>query len=198
MGVTADIKLYSWDEIIPALKNGEIDILTGGMSITPERALQISFSRPTAESGVTLAANIGKTKDIDSLDDLNNPDVNISVVGDTLSHSVAKTLFDKANVVVYATAKEAGQAAVSGDASAYLASLTQARFLSLNYPDSIDLPVADPLLASKEAIAVKKGEQELLNFLNAWVTARQADLWIATSRDYWFETLEWAEDLGAE
>ena len=67
--------------------------------------------------------------------------------------------------------------------------------LALNNPDTVDLPVNEPLLASREAIAIKKGEQELLNFLNAWVTAKQADLWIATTRDYWFETLEWAEDV---
>jgi polar amino acid transport system substrate-binding protein len=116
-------------------------------------------------------------------------------VKSTLAHSVTETFFGKADIKVFTSGADAGEAVVNGEAHAYLASLTQARFLSLNHPGEIDLPMAEPLLASREALAVKKGEQELLNFLNAWVTSRQADRWIATTRDYWFETLEWAEDV---
>lgn len=195
MGVEAEFKLYSWDAVIPALQSGEIDVLTGGMSITPARALQVNFSRPVAESGVTLATNISMTKDINSLEELNSPEIRIAVVNSTLSHSVSETYFDRADVKVFATGALAGEAVVSGEAHAYLASLTQAKFLVLANPDKIDMPVSDPLLASREAFAIKKGEQELLNFLNAWVTAKQADLWIATTRDYWFETLRWTEDV---
>ena len=41
-------------------------------------------------------------------------------------------------------------------------------------------------------LAVARGEQELLNFLNTWVTARQTDKWLPTTRDYWFESMTWA------
>ena len=165
------------------------------MSITAERALRVNFSRPTAESGVSIATNTSMTQEIRTLNDLNGPEITIAVVKDTLAYSVSETLFGKAKIKVFANAAQAGQAVVDGEAHAYLASLTQAKFLALNNSDKIDLPVSKPLLASKEALAIKKGEQELLNFLNAWVTARQADRWIATTRDYWFETLEWAEDV---
>jgi polar amino acid transport system substrate-binding protein len=108
---------------------------------------------------------------------------------------VTQKFFDRAEINLFTSAKEAGETVVSGKAHAYLASLTQAKFLSMNNGDKVDLPIEEPLLASREALAVRKGEQELLNFLNAWVTSRQADRWIATTRDYWFETLEWAEDV---
>ena len=195
MGVKAEFTLYPWDEVIPALQSGKIDILTGGMSITAERALQVNFTQPTAESGVSIATNIGLTKDIQRLEELNSPEITIAVVNKTLAHSVTQTFFDKANIEVYSDGAKAGQAVITGNAHAYLASLTQTRFLALNNGDKVDLPIAEPLLASREAIAVRKGEQELLNFLNSWITARRADRWIATTRDYWFETLEWAEDV---
>jgi len=195
MGVKPEFKLYPWDEVIPALQSGEIDILAGGMSITAERALRVNFSRPTAESGVSIATNTSMTQEIRTLNDLNGPEITIAVVKDTLAYSVTETLFGRAKIKVFANGVQVCQAVVDGDAHAYLASLTQARFLALNNSDKVDLPVNKPLLASKEALAVKKGEQELLNFLNAWVTARHADRWIATTRDYWFETLEWTKDV---
>jgi len=40
-----------------------------------------------------------------------------------------------------------------------------------------------------------KGEQEFLNFLNAWVVARQTDKWLGTTRDYWFKTIDWMPDV---
>ena len=73
--------------------------------------------------------------------------------------------------------------------------MPEARFLVLKNPGALDLPLNEPLLASSEALAVKKGEQQLLNFLDAWVTARQTDKWLATSREYWFGTLEWMTDV---
>ncbi len=196
MGLKAEFKLYPWEEVIPALQNGEIDVLAGGMSITPARALQVNFSRPLANSGVSLATNTNLTKDIERLEELNNPEITIAVVKGTLAHSVTQKFFDKADVKSFASAEDAGEAVVKGEAHAYLASLTQARFLALNNGDKVDLPISEPLLASREALAIKKGEQELLNYLNSWVTSRKADRWIATTRDYWFETLEWAEDVG--
>ena len=59
----------------------------------------------------------------------------------------------------------------------------------------VDLPLAEPLIGSSEALAIKKGEQQMLNFLNAWVTARKSDKWLLTTHDYWFSTLDWLQDV---
>lgn len=191
MGVAAEFEVYEWDEIIAALENGEIDVIAGGMAITPERALRVNFSRPLAESGVGLATNTQKTQKIKTLDELNDPDIVITTVADTLAHSVSQTLFDRANVNVFPAAGPAEEEVVEGRAHAYLAGMPEVRFLVLKNPVKLDLPLNEPLLASSEALAVRKGEQQLLNFLDAWVTARQTDKWLATSREYWFGTLEW-------
>lgn len=195
MGVTADFEVYEWDELIGALEKGEIDVIAGGMAITPERALRVNFSRPLARSGVGLATNTQLTQDVQTLEELNDPDIVIATVADTLAHNVSKTLFDRANVNVFPAAGSAEKEVVEGRAHAYLAGMPEARFLVLKNPGALDLPLNEPLLASSEALAVKKGEQQLLNFLDAWVTARQTDKWLATSREYWFGTLEWMTDV---
>ena len=196
MGVEAELKVYDWDAIIPALDKGEIDVIAGGMAITPERALKVNFSRPLAISGVGLATNTNKTQNMKTLDDLNNMGVTITTVADTMAASVGRTLFDRANIKVFATKEPAEKAVIEGSAHAYLAGVPEVQFLVLRNPAKLDLPINEPLVASSEALAVKKGEQQLLNFLDAWVTARQTDSWLATSRDYWFGTLDWAPTLG--
>ena len=191
MGVKTEFKVYVWEDIIPALQKGEVDMIAGGMAITPARALQVNFSRPLATSGVGLATNTGMTRDITKLEQLDNPDIIITTVKDTFANSVAELLFGKANLRVFSTRDLAEQEIIDGRAHAYLASMPEVRFLALKNESIVDLPVSEPLVANKEALAVRKGEQQMLNFLDAWVTARQADKWLPTTRDYWFGTLDW-------
>jgi polar amino acid transport system substrate-binding protein len=196
MNVQVQFEVYAWEDIIPALDRGEIDVIAGGMAITPSRALQVNFSRPLGVSGVSFATNTRKTRNITSMDQLNNERVIMTVVADTLAQSVAQTFFDKATIKVYSTTDEAEQDVIDGKAHAFLASVPEVNYLAWRNQKKVDVPVAEPLMASSEGLAVKKGEQALLNFLDAWVTARQTDKWLVSSREYWFETLEWMPDSG--
>jgi len=194
MGVKPEFTVYEWEKIIPALQQGEIDVIAAGMAITPGRALQVNFSQPLATTGVTLATNTSKTQNIKSLKDLNDERVIITVVADTLALSVAQTFFDKAKIKVYPTSDLAVKDVLEARAHAYVASVPEVNFLALENASKIDVPMAEPIMASSEALAVKKGEQELVNFLNAWVIARQTDKWLGAAYDYWFTTIDWVPE----
>jgi polar amino acid transport system substrate-binding protein len=134
------------------------------------------------------------TVGIESLRQLDSPDVVITAVKETFAASVSEMLFASADLKVFATRDEAETEILEGRAHAYLASMPEAQFLVLKHADVVDLPMAEPLIGNSEGLAVKKGEQQFLNFLNAWVTARQSDKWLSTTRDYWFTTLDWTQD----
>jgi polar amino acid transport system substrate-binding protein len=194
MGVKPEYRVYVWEDIIPAVQNGEIDIIAGGMAITPERALKINFSQPYADSGISLATNTGKTRDIKELGELNQEAITIAVVSKTAANAFAPRLFNKSTIKIVNTAKEAEQAVLNGEAHGWLASMPQPEFLALQHPDKVDIPLAKPILPYKAGFGVKKGEQEWLNFLNAWVTARQADMWLSSTHKYWFKSLNWRKE----
>lgn len=198
MGVNLELRLYPWEQIIDALNDGDIDIIAAGMAITPERALQVNFTIPVATSGVGIATNTAKTTHIATLVDMNDPDVVISTVEGTFGASVAERLFPDADIRRMSTPAAAQDLVVRGRAHALVTSMPEARFAVLRNPDVLDLPITEPILASKEALAVKKGEQELLNFLNAWTTARDTDKWIPSTHDYWFGTLDWLHQIDGE
>lgn len=191
MRVATEFKVYAWPEIIPALNRGEIDVIIAGMAITPKRALQLNFSLPYAESGTALATNTAMTKDIKDLRELNRPQVIVTAVAKTLGSDVAKLMFDDADLRIVATSDEAAKALLDGKTHAYVGSSVETSMLALSNPDKIDMPLNKPLLVSVAGMGVKKGEQELLNFLNAWITARAADKWLSATHKYWFKSLEW-------
>lgn len=49
----------SWDGLIPALQQGQIDAIIAGMSETPERAESVSFSTPYIEDSIGLMIVLG-------------------------------------------------------------------------------------------------------------------------------------------
>jgi polar amino acid transport system substrate-binding protein len=195
MGVRAEFKVYEWKDIIPALEAGEVDLIANGVVVTPQRALTISFTEPVAFSGAGLATNIEMTKDVETLQQLNDPKIVIATITDTFSEGVARSIFDKAKIHSFDNKDEAEKELLEGRAHAYISSLPAVQFLVASHSNTIDLPLSDPIVGWAEALAVPKGEQELLNFLNAWVTAHNADRWLKATRDYWFESRDWIQDV---
>lgn len=195
MGVGVEFKVYEWKDIIPALEAGEVDMIAGGIVVTPQRALRITFTRPVALSGAGMATNTQLTRDIENLQQLNDPDIVIATITDTFSEGVARSIFDKAEIHSHANKDDAEKEILAGRAHAYISSLPAVQFLVTNNSDAIDLPLSEPIVGWAEALAVQRGEQELLNFLNAWVTAHEADRWVNATREYWFESRDWTKEV---
>jgi polar amino acid transport system substrate-binding protein len=116
------------------------------------------------------------------------------VVSKTAANELAPRLFNKSTIKIFNTAKEAQQAVLNGEAHGWLASMPQPEFLALQHPDKVDIPLDKPILPYKAGFGIRKGEQEWLNFLNAWVTARQADMWLSSTHKHWFKSLGWRKE----
>jgi polar amino acid transport system substrate-binding protein len=204
MGVTLEIKTFDWDQLIPALQRGDIDLIIAGLSITPERALQVYFSNPYSSSGISIATNIKLTADFSGIDNLNNPLIAIGVIGGTVSEDAARQIFPKAKIKIFAVENQAEDALVKGLLHAFVRTEPIPRFMALRHPKEVDVPITKPLVATREAFAVRRGDNDFVNFLNAWIVAREADAWLASTHKYWFESLNWqtansnSQDSGAK
>lgn len=196
MEVAPAFRVYDYDELIPALEAGEIDIIIAGLSVTPERALHVNFSQPYASSGIALATNLSSTASVERLEDLNSDAYSIAAVGGSVAAELARSVFPASRIELFGDEQAASDALVAGDVDAYVEDQPIPRYLALRYPSVIDVPLARPLLETREAFAVGKGDPDFLAFLNAWIVAREADTWLPTSRNYWFESLRWRNRLG--
>jgi polar amino acid transport system substrate-binding protein len=191
MNVKAEILVYSFDALIPALESGEIDMIAAGLSITPERALHVNFSIPYANSGVSLATNLAATANVRRLEDLNVDDYKTAAIRDSVSAQLARRLLPRAELVLFDDLEAAGTALLAGTVDAYLEEEPVPAYLALENPAKIDVPIATPLLQTRSGFAIAKGDADFLAFLNAWITAREADTWLPTTHGYWFKSLAW-------
>lgn len=193
MGLKSVPTQYEWDSLIPALQKGEIDVIISGVVISPDKALLVNFTRPYASSGISLMANTQLTKSFKSASELNSPEVAIGAVDNSTQHDVAKRVFSKAAIKTFPSQQQVVEALLNGQLHAAVALDPEPRYLQLRHPDKIDMPLAKPLISGREAFAVRQGDADLLAFLNAWIESREADGWLNSTHDYWFNGLKWQE-----
>lgn len=197
MRVETEILVYDFDRLIPALEAGEIDVIAAGLTVTPERALHVNFSQPYAGAGISLATHLASTIQVEKLDDLDAPAFKIAAVEGTAAAALASRVLPRAALTLFDSAEDASAALLAGDVHAYLEEQPVPTYLALEHPTTIDVPIAEPLLASRAAFAVAKGDADFLAYLNAWITAREADTWLPTAIGYWFESLRWRQRVEA-
>ncbi len=196
LGVKVDILTYDLDRLVPALESGEIDLIAAGLTITPERARHVNFSQPYADGGISIATNLKRTAGVKELADLDAASYSIAAVDGSVAAELGRRVLPRARLKTFPSVAAASAALVAGDVDGYLEDEPVPTFLALENPDSIDVPLARPLLVSRAGFAVNKGDPDFLAFLNAWIVARDADTWLPTTTRYWFKSLDWRGRLG--
>ena len=69
MGMTVNFTSQKFDTLIPQLKaGGTFDVIMSGMTITPERQKEITFSTPYIDSNQSIAVVKGKFPKVDGTD----------------------------------------------------------------------------------------------------------------------------------
>jgi polar amino acid transport system substrate-binding protein len=53
------------------------------------------------------------------------------------------------------------------------------------------VPIKEPLQSTVSAIAIRKGDADLLNFLNSWLTFQRDDGWLDERIEYWTANTDW-------
>ena len=197
LGVKLVTLTYDVERLIPALESGEIDLIAAGLAITPERALHLNFSVPYATMGITLATNIERTAAVKDLQTLNDPAYTIAAVEGSVAAELARRTLPRAKLATFPSATAASAALIAGEAHGYLDDEPVPTFLALEHPGVVDLPLQGPLLATRTAFGVAKGDADFLAYLNAWITAHEDDTWLPTTENYWFKSLSWRERLDA-
>jgi polar amino acid transport system substrate-binding protein len=194
LGVKAEFVPASYPSLLDDLLADRFDIIVSGMSITPARALVANFSIPVGESYVRLVASREKAAGIRTADGFDRPAVTIGVRAGAIGEQVARSAFPKATIQPFEDVDVALEALLTGKVTAFVAKSPAPEFLLAKAGSKLFLPLADPLAKSSEAFVVRKGDPDLLSFLDTWIRYQQDTGWLAEKHKYWFDGFAW-EDL---
>ena len=78
-GLEIQFQSMPFDGLIPALQTQNIDAAISGMTITPERAQTVDFTRPYFQSGLAIAVRNQDRGEIQNFDDLENKRIAVAI-----------------------------------------------------------------------------------------------------------------------
>lgn len=166
-GYDIRIENTSWDGLIPSLQTGAADIVISSMTITEERKELIDFSDPYANA--LLAVLAGADSDISSVEDLNKPGKVLAVKSGSTGHMYAEKNLPETELLVLPDESACVTEVAQGRADGFIYDqLTIYRNWQNNQETTraIFIPFQD---VEKWGIAVQKGNQKLLDELNAFL-----------------------------
>jgi polar amino acid transport system substrate-binding protein len=195
MGVKLELVPTQWSGIIPALLTGKFDVIIGGMGIRADRALKVNFTEPYNYTGMAIVANKEVAPGADSLEDFNKEDVKLVVRTGSTGVTAAEKYMPEAKLLSFDSEPQALQELLSGNAHAYVSSAPKPAFAAYEFPDKLYLPVEGTFTREPNAMAIRKGDVDTLNYLNSWITMVGSEGWFAERYQYWFETRDWESKL---
>lgn len=161
------IENTAWDGLIPSLQTGKADCVISSMTITDERKQTVDFSDAYAQAQLAILANSGSG--ISSVDDLNQQGKTVAVKTGSTGDVYATNHLTEATITRLADESACVTEVVQGRADGFIYDqLTIYRNHEAN-PDTTEavfIPFQDP---EEWGIAVKKGDTELLDELNAFI-----------------------------
>ncbi|HEV2157295.1 transporter substrate-binding domain-containing protein [Bradyrhizobium sp.] len=150
---------------IPNVLTGKADIIISTLSVTPERAKVIDFTKRYA----TLQSDVGCLKSSTVKDWPDLKDKSIGVSRGTTQDTTLSNMKDKdLKIARYDDDATMVTAAVSGQVDCVASSATIINQIGVKNPSRV-FESRIPLATFDLAIGLKKGEQRLMDKLNAWI-----------------------------
>jgi len=176
-GMTAEISNMEFDSLLIALENGQIDAVIAGMTVTEERKEKVDFSKPYYQA--TQVMIVKEDSDIAKATDME--DKKIAVIQGYTGETCVSEMGYK-----YTSFKKGTDAIlelVNGKADVVVIdSATAGKYVSDNEGLKI-VEDADAFASEEYAIAIAKGNTELLDKVNASIEKLLADGKVAELAD---------------
>jgi polar amino acid transport system substrate-binding protein len=167
MGVKPVFVEAAWATFVAGLQAGQFDLSIAATFATIPRALAVDFTHPIHYLGYSAVAKKGDGR-FKSLSDIDRPSIKVAVVQGAAGHEYAKQNFKNAQLIVLATSDlTAPFVEVSaGRADVGIEDAWATKRYAAAHPEVVDLFAERPYNVLPIAWAVRKGEYDLLNFMN--------------------------------
>jgi polar amino acid transport system substrate-binding protein len=193
LGVELELVDYDWNGLIPILIADKVDIVIADMTITAQRASNVSFSNSYFEIGQSLLIS-RKTPGINTWQDLDKNGVIIAVQMSSSGEYAAQRLFKNATIKSFLSVNEGGLAVNSGKVDAVLMDQPWVAVWAQKNPET-SYAILDIVTKEKLGIAVKQGKPELLQYINTSIEALRDTAEYEDMFNKWFVDMKWLNDV---
>jgi polar amino acid transport system substrate-binding protein len=195
MGVKLTLKPMHFNDLLPALEAGQVDMILSSMTMTPGRNLKAAFVGPYFASGksiLTKKANVGS---VDEIGKMNNPEkVFVALKGST-SQMFVERLMPKAKLVLADDYGQAVEMVRNDKAVAMVADYPICMVSVYRYPDAGLITLEKPISYEPIGIALPPNDPLLVNWVQNFLNTLEKTGEMQLLLERWFKDTSWVSRL---
>lgn len=195
-GIKVEFKQFTFDGLVPALRTGEIDMIFAGMTIRGDRALAVSFSDPYFQTGQAVMVP-GTDKATKTWQDLDVKGNKIAVGIGTTGALLAKDVFQNAEILDFEEFPSAAAAMAQGEADGVVYDEPAIAVWKLKNGDSVN-QLEELISTENLGIAIQKNDFDSIQWVNSFLNSYLGSPAELASRNKWFETSDWLDEVVEE
>ncbi len=185
LGAGLRIVRLKWQELLPALAEGKIDVVMSGMTVTPRRNMEAVFTDPVHETGRMFLVHRKNADRFRKPEDLDRPGVFVVARPGGLGEFNSSKSLPKAALREFPDVRNAVKEVVEGRAHAFIDDEFTIRLECARRPDAL-IGRFEPLTYETVAWALPPGDGHWLNWLNNFIRAAEHDGRLDGWKKRWF------------
>lgn len=199
MAAAMDVKVKfvtkPFNELLPALQTGEVDMVLSGMTITPERNRKVAFVGPYFISGKAFLTKVNTIAYADEARDANNPDTKIVTLKGSTSQAFAEAFLDKTTLFTTGNYDEAVDMVLQDKAHAMIADYPICVVSVFRYPEAGLLSVVTQLTYEPIGVAIPANDPLLMNWTRNTLNNIEGSGILDELKLKWFAEGKWLNKL---
>lgn len=195
MGLDVLLVQKSFEELLPALERGELDLVMSGVTITAERNARVAFVGPYFVSGKSLLTRTPAIAEVGSFDALDVPGRTYVALAGSTSEALARELLPRARVVTSQDYEGGIQQVVGGHADALIADYAICQVAVWRNPDAGLLTLGTPLTAEPLGIALPPDDPLLVNLVENHLRTLEYTGVLTQLKVRWLGDTAWLSEL---
>ncbi len=186
MGVEFESKIMPFDELLPALKEGKVDLVISNVTMTPARNLDVAFVGPYLVSGKCFVTKDEALARATEAGNLNTPATRIAVLKGSTSEDFARALFSRATIITIDDYTAGAGMVSSGQAGAMLTDYPICMSALKSNPDAGFVSVFSLLSYEPIGIALPPGDSLFINWTENFLDRLKSTGIMKKMGQHWF------------
>ncbi len=195
LGLTLKLKKMEFAKLLPAIKNGSIDIALSGITMTPNRNLDIAFIGPYATTGQSLLGKEQLISTITSNEKLANATFTIAALRGSTSEKAAREGTPHAKVILTKTHDQSLILLLNGEVDAILADFPFCKVAEFRYPQHNLKALKNALTFEPLGMAISGNDPLFQNLVHNFLLVMEGSGALDKLKTKWFKHNGWIQAL---
>lgn len=191
LGVELEIVNMPFAELLSALEAGDVDAVMSGMTMTPQRNMNVAFAGPYLISGKAVLTRSNALAGVTGPEPLNNPAVKLVTLEGTTSQSYVQDAAPKATLLTSKDYDGAVQMVIDGRADAMVADFPICVVSVLRNPGKGLSAVVNPFTFEPLGIALPADDMLFVNLVENYLKSLEGTGLLELLREKWFSDPSW-------